>query len=137
MLELRPHHIFCMFFYMGFGYNKEFVDNMNIIEKRLFMSSNEIIRIIKRCDDICAKCPNKQKGNCNEEEKVIKLDNNMINEFGLEENKEYRFNEIINNIYKKINQGNLLNVCNDCKWFKDGTCSVDKICNQSIKWTSL
>lgn len=136
MLKLRPHHLMCMFFYRGFGYNKEFIDNMNKIQELLIEASNKEITLVKTCDVICEKCPNKKaKGYCNTEDSILKLDNNMIKEFNLVENKRYRFKEIVGLVLLEIKEENFIRVCKDCMWFKTGICSVDKILEQRVKWS--
>ncbi|OOM10601.1 DUF1284 domain-containing protein [Clostridium saccharobutylicum] len=135
MLLLRPHHINCLFFYKGLGYNKEFVEGMNEISILLKKDSNTALKLVKRCDNLCSNCPNKQLDNiCITKEKVDSLDYNTLQVYNLKLNKEYKFKEIIDNIYKNFNKNNFHAICSTCNWYKQGICSDNAIIDQLKNW---
>lgn len=120
---------------MGYGYNKEFVENMKSIETNLIKNSSEIIKFITSSDDICIYCPNNMNNNyCAGEENIKLLDRNAIDEYKLNLDEEYSFKEIVDNIYINFTSKNLLNVCSSCEWYRQGTCNENIIESQKQKW---
>lgn len=135
MLHLRPHHINCIFFYKGLGYNEEFSDKMNLIQKMLKEYPNTEIKLTKRCDELCKVCPNKKlEGSCKSEENILKLDNNTLSEYKLQEDKNYVFNELVNNIYMNFDEHKFYKICKECEWYKQGVCDKNNIEEHKNKW---
>lgn len=135
MLLLRPHHVNCIFFYKGLGYSKEFVEGMNNIINLLNKNPYSKIKLITKCDDLCINCPNRQNNNtCLADKKVNDLDFNTLKIYGLKENKEYAFNEIINNIYRNFDKNKFHKICSNCNWYKSDTCCESIILEQSRLW---
>ncbi len=54
MPGLRGHHLVCLHFFKGEGYNEEFVENL---KSTLRAAQDKEIEILGGADDICAKCP--------------------------------------------------------------------------------
>ena len=80
VVELRGHHLICLHFFRGEGYNKDFVENLRrIIEK----AESEFVRVVNGADDVCKKCPYNVNGICNysetSEEEVRELDELALN----------------------------------------------------------
>lgn len=126
MVKIRPHHIFCTLAYEGKGYSKDFILNMDKIVEKL-KQEDAVCEIVFGNDDICKKCPYNTQNICKFKIKVEKMDNIMIKEFNLKEEK-------INYLYlkKKILEMKNLNkieqVCKNCEWEKDCMC-IEKINN--------
>ncbi|MCQ2023333.1 DUF1284 domain-containing protein, partial [Clostridium butyricum] len=97
MLIIRPHHINCLFFFKGLGYNYDFTSNMNNIKNTLIKDSNIKIKLVSHCDMICNHCPSKSSDICLFHDKVTLLDYNTLNEYHLNINTEYDFSYIIEN----------------------------------------
>lgn len=127
LFNLRPHHINCIFFYIGKGYSEDFVKNMTKIIFLLQKDKNNKIKFITSCDDLCKHCPNKINNICYYNDKVNKLDQSCIKIYNINLNKIYTFNEIKNNIYKTFNEKNFIKICQNCEWFTTGICSKNKI----------
>jgi hypothetical protein len=53
MPALRGHHLVCLHFFRGEGYNEEFVENLMTVLKT---AENEVIEVLHGSDDVCAKC---------------------------------------------------------------------------------
>ncbi|HDL15578.1 MAG TPA: DUF1284 domain-containing protein [Euryarchaeota archaeon] len=53
MLKLRGHHLLCLNFFKGEGYNRNFVDNLR---KVLDKAKREEFYIAIGSDDICIAC---------------------------------------------------------------------------------
>ena len=97
LFNLRPHHINCIFFYIGKGYSEDFVKNMTKIIFLLQKDKNNKIKFITSCDDLCKHCPNKINNICYYNDNVNKLDQSCIK------------------------------ICQNCEWFTTGICSKNKI----------
>lgn len=54
MLNLRGHHLICLHFFSGEGYDTSFIKNLRDVLKR---AEDEEIEIISTADNICTKCP--------------------------------------------------------------------------------
>ena len=123
---LRPHHINCIYFFEGLGYDEKFTQNMkNIIDK---LSKNKLsLKFVKNCDCLCKYCPNKIDNSCKTEEHIKQLDELTIINYNLDLNKIYSFQEIYDNYYKNFDKMKFLNICQSCEWFKSGVCSMEKI----------
>ncbi len=135
MLLLRPHHINCIFFYRGFGYNNHFIEEINNILTLFKKNPNTKIKLTIKCDNLCVNCPNKQlSGVCITKEKVDKLDYNTLQIYNLKENEEYTFKQIIDIIYKNFDKYKFHKICSTCNWYKQGVCNEDIIKEQLEKW---
>jgi len=109
-IVLRPHHLQCLKYYVGNGYSKSFVENMNNVVNLL--KTSHYITLKCELDDVCKTCPNKKDNKCITQDKVIRYDRLILEKLNLKENETYdlsTINEIVKN-------NNLLDVCNDCEW---------------------
>lgn len=135
MLLLRPHHINCIFFYRGLGYNQEFVDGMNKTLDFLNKNPNSKIKLAVKCDNLCSNCPNKQNNDtCLTNNNVKKLDFKTLDTYNLKNNHVYSFEEIILKIYKNFDKDKFNKICNTCNWYKEGVCADIVIEDQLKKW---
>ena len=54
-IKLRGHHLICLHFFKGEGYNPEFVKNLREILKRV--EAGEELEVCSGADDVCKTCP--------------------------------------------------------------------------------
>jgi len=54
-VKLRGHHLICLHFFTGEGYNPEFITNLGEILMRV--RSGETIEVCSGADDVCTMCP--------------------------------------------------------------------------------
>ncbi len=111
MINLRYHHLLCLYYFKGFGYDEKFINNMGKIKAKY---QNEEINLVTSFDDLCKSCPNKVDGLCRWEDKVIRYDNNMKNI--IEKGNNILYSDIEDKIKEIINDKNRLHICDDCKW---------------------
>jgi hypothetical protein len=138
MLLLRPHHINCIFFYKGLGYNNDFVTGMNSILSLIKNNPNIKVNLIVNCDNLCDKCPNMKANKiCISNENVTKLDYNTLKIYNLKENHEYIFTEIINTLYKNFDANKFHEICSSCNWYKEGVCNDTIISAQIKTWNFI
>jgi len=62
MIRLRGHHLICLNFYRGEGYDRVFVENLEDIMRRA--DRGEEIEVVAGADDICRVCPTLREGKC-------------------------------------------------------------------------
>lgn len=122
MLILRPHHLFCIKWFVGNGYSPEFTKNMyKIIEKLNKPQSQAIITLDS--DDICLKCPNMTPNKiCTAYEKVSCMDSKIIKYFSLSLGKPYKYSYLHNKIELSLTDKIIKEVCQDCQWFSLNLC---------------
>lgn len=121
-MRLRPHHLLCTQGYSGKGYSDDFVQNMTAITNRLRNEAGIVIHIVFSTDDICAKCPQMIDHDlCKDNDKVKRFDKKLIDYFGLEE-KEYIFQNIVDEINSKMTESMMDDICSDCGWYPVSAC---------------
>ena len=54
-IKLRGHHLICLHFFTGEGYDPEFIRNLREILMRV--QSGETVEICSGADDVCIMCP--------------------------------------------------------------------------------
>lgn len=116
LIKVRPHHLLCLNFFIGYGYSDEFTEHMKKM-KAYLEENNPEIEIISGEDVFCGKCPH-NKGKCESFDKVNSLDKNVISESKIKSGDKmhyFEFEEIIRN--KIIKADKLESVCaNTCEW---------------------
>jgi hypothetical protein len=121
MLVLRAHHLLCIQGYVGNGYNREFVYNMNRVIKAL--KYNPYIKIIAKTDVICSACPhNTINSLCEDEYKVSYLDNEVLKLLGINSNSVFHYKSILKILKEKLDRENFIRICSNCGWFSQGYC---------------
>ena len=116
-LTLRAHHLLCLKGFQGYGYDEDFVKNMIKVNSNRKLN-NTTIYITNSPDDICKKCPNLKNNICENEkqnERIIKMDNEVLKKF---DNKN-QFSSI--KLFKMINilfntKESVSKICFQCKW---------------------
>ncbi|MCS7121886.1 MAG: DUF1284 domain-containing protein [Archaeoglobaceae archaeon] len=113
MVKLRGHHLVCLNFFEGKGYDDRFVENLNRILKKL--ESGETIEIVDGIDDVCNACPY-NKGFCsykeNFEEKIREMDYEALKLLKVE--KTVKWPEIKYKV--KLIMKDWKKYCDDCDW---------------------
>jgi len=61
-IKLRGHHLICLHFFRGEGYNPEFVDNLRTALKRI--EAGEGAKVVEGPDDVCRMCPYLKESLC-------------------------------------------------------------------------
>jgi hypothetical protein len=128
MLFLRGHHLICLNFFSGKGYDEVFVDNLKGIMKGI---DAEVIRITDGPDDVCKSCPHLKGNRClydkEAEEEVREMDSKALQLLNIKA-REISWREIKDQIplifsewYKSYClQCDWLRVCNENELFIKG-----------------
>ena len=118
-INLRPHHLLCISFFKGKGYNDEFVSNMTSIVSALKENKDTLISLVSGKDDLCAHCPNNQNGICTAEDKSSRYDQLTLTALGIDTNSH---SQILYSTLRAladeriINCGKRESICGDCQW---------------------
>lgn len=121
MIKLRPHHLLCTKAYVGKGYNKDFIENMNLIISNLKKPETNIY-ITFSTDNICNSCPNLiNKNECISNIKVKELDYKVIKHFNIEE-KIYNYSKLIKHMESIITEKIIEDICSTCEWYNNSDC---------------
>jgi hypothetical protein len=117
MVRLRGHHLVCLHFFLGEGYNPEFVDNLKEVLKR--SEAGEEIEILAGADDVCRACPYLKGGICfydnQAEDEIREMDKTAIKLLGLEDRGKVNWSEIkkkIPGVFRKWAK----RYCEECDW---------------------
>lgn len=62
MLNLRGHHLICLNFFQGEGYDQAFIENLREVIGKA--GSGQEITVVKGADDICRACPSLVHNRC-------------------------------------------------------------------------
>lgn len=116
-LILRGHHLLCLKGFQGYGYSKDFTENMNEINSQR-KSEYTTVKLTDSPDDICKACPSLNEGFCqteSENEKIIKMDREVLKKF--DTSKEYEAIELFEEIDKIYNtKESVSKICFNCIW---------------------
>lgn len=115
MIDLRPHHGMCLFFFQGKGYSDAFTENMTKIKRAL--DANPLVRLTNEADAICSACPNNQNEICISLEKVNRYDSSVLELCSLEAGSVLSFQDLQQRIRRNILEaGKRPQICGDCQW---------------------
>jgi len=61
MMKLRGHHLICLHFYDGEGYDEPFIENL---EEVIEAVKREGVVVAEGADDVCSPCPHRTEDRC-------------------------------------------------------------------------
>ncbi|HBC96104.1 MAG TPA: DUF1284 domain-containing protein [Clostridium sp.] len=121
MLILRAHHIFCIQGYIGKGYSKDFVKNMDKVVNSL--NPDALVKIVTEADDLCSKCPHMLKDHhCDSQAKISFLDASSLKTLTIKPNYIYKYRDLLDALNKNLTFKNFRETCAVCSWFSCGYC---------------
>lgn len=116
MPALRGHHLVCLHFFNGEGYNNEFIENLS---KVLTTAEYHKIDVLHGADDVCSKCPNLKQEKCNYTEsadvEIREMDKKALHLLGLSGGASIGWKDIRKRI-PGIFQMWYREYCNSCGW---------------------
>ncbi len=116
MPALRGHHLICLHFFDGSGYNPEFIANL---EKTLDAAEDGDIEVCSGADDICMACPSLENNVCNNSENSDKeirgMDSSAIELLNLSEGSKIKWSEIRSMLHQMFPAWHK-RYCLDCQW---------------------
>ena len=133
-LRIRAHHLLCIPRFYGGGYNKIFGKNLKGICLEIRKNPDTKIKAVKKCDDICGKCPYKEDDICKKTPKlndwILALDNKVFKKFKLKENSVHKAKDIFNLSMDKIDSKNIKDICKGCVFLEN---CIKVVINNSFK----
>jgi hypothetical protein len=118
MLNLRGHHLICLNFFKGEGYDEVFIKNLKEILGKM---EKENIKVVEGFDDICKSCPYLKDGKCQyeegAEEKIREQDKVALELLKIKEGEIVKWEEIKNKLLEVFSQW-YERYCYDCDWLK-------------------
>ena len=122
-VALRPHHLTCLFFYVGKGYSEAFVARMDEVSRRVRQSDCRVVLTGGR-DVICEDCPHWRidLDRCDSAERVARMDERTLAEYGLRLGREYVARELMDAMFRRFDVARFERICGDCAWRVQGVC---------------
>jgi hypothetical protein len=116
MPTLRGHHLICLHFFSGEGYDRIFIENL---ERTLHRVKSEGLEIRTGGDDVCRKCPYLKDGICRHSENVDaeiqEMDRKALTLLGLSAGDSVVWQSITNRV-PDIFVDWFRAYCFDCEW---------------------
>lgn len=134
MPNLRGHHLICLHFFNGEGYNPEFIMNLQDVMKT---AEYEDIRISPGSDDVCIKCPYLKEKRCyyneNSDEEIKRMDREALGLLNFNTGMNVGWNDIKDRLPELFNAWYKA-YCTACGWKRacEGSASYLQLKN-SIK----
>ncbi len=114
-MKLRGHHLICLQFFKGKGYNKDFVENA---KKMVEFWENNPAEIVKEADDVCKRCPFQKNGRCSHPKyKVDEIDELALTLLGLKTGDKVK-KDFVKKQLPKIFEEWKEKACRNCEWKK-------------------
>jgi hypothetical protein len=116
-IKLRGHHLICLHFFRGEGYNPEFVANLREVIKRA--EAGEEIEVYSGADDVCKMCPYLKEGICfydkDTEAEIREMDRRAIRLLRLKTRWRVKWLDIREKIPQIFREWSK-EYCEDCDW---------------------
>lgn len=116
-LTIRGHHLLCLKGFQGYGYDKNFVKNMNSVNSKRKLSETTVY-LCDCPDDICSSCPNLIDGICENESQnkmIMSMDREVLKK--IDSTKEHNSIELFDKIDEIFNtEESVSKICFNCKW---------------------
>ncbi|MCE5194881.1 MAG: DUF1284 domain-containing protein [Nitrospiraceae bacterium] len=114
--KLRGHHLICLHFFSGKGYDQEFIENL----KRTISASLESgLEITLGADNICEKCPNLKDEKCsytsNADRIILKMDEFALKLLGENAGAKLEWDSVKEKI-PSIFKSWMKKYCKKCSW---------------------
>lgn len=118
-IKLRGHHLLCLHFFTGEGYNPEFIGNLKEILIRA--QSGEEIEVCSGVDDVCSACPFLKERRCrydkHAENEIQKMDRDATKLLKIEQGMKVMWFDIQERA-KGILRTWKKDYCKSCTWRK-------------------
>jgi len=120
--SLRGHHLICLHFFKGEGYDTAFVENLGRV---IDSTAREGVVVHSGADDVCHACPHLAGGGCNymadNEEEIKRLDAIALKLLNLEAGDKADW-EALRKTLPRIFPEWKTRACGKCDWLR--TCST-------------
>lgn len=107
---LRGHHLVCLHFFQGKGYDDRFVENLHGV---LASVKQWGTLVLSGADDVCKACPHLNFELCRDEKEIREMDEDAVALLGVTEGKRYDW-KILEERVKTIFSPWYRNYCSAC-----------------------
>lgn len=122
---LRGHHLICLHFFNGEGYDEAFIKNLR---HTLSRAEEEMVTVSSGADNVCASCLHLKQNKCqseeNAEESIKEMDAKALALFRLSCNDQIKWDTLKNKIPEIFSEWFSL-YCAECNW--RGACEKDAV----------
>ena len=129
MPTLRGHHLICLHFFDGEGYDDAFIRNLEDILRR---TEEEDVEISFGADDVCSACLHLKEGRCMQsegaDESIRGMDEKAFELLGLSISDRVSWNVLQNEIPGIFPEWYSL-YCNECDW--------RRVCEKSVLFKEI
>jgi len=116
MPSLRGHHLVCLHFFNGEGYNEMFIDNLRAV---LNSAKDGEVEVSRGADDICRKCPHLNHARCryseDADEGIAEIDERALDLLHLSQGTKVKWDEVKGKL-SRIFQIWYNTYCLTCAW---------------------
>jgi hypothetical protein len=116
MPSLRGHHLVCLHFFTGEGYDAAFIRNLRNIMTR---ADDEDVSITSGADDVCTSCLHFREGRCyyteNADPDIREMDKKALDLLNLSDTGQVRWDELRDLVRKIFPEWYSL-YCSECDW---------------------
>lgn len=127
---LRGHHLICLHFFHGEGYDETFINNL---KKIVGLAEQDIITISSGADDVCKECVYLKKGKCelsdNADKAIRKMDIKALTLLDHSDGDKVKWIEMKDNV-SRIFPDWYFQYCKECEWKK--ACEKDDYFKQLL-----
>jgi hypothetical protein len=96
VIKLRGHHLVCLQFFRGEGYNREFIANLEDVIGRA--EKGEEIEVVEGADDVCRACPALKGDECvakpGVDAEIREMDKEAASHLGVKVGERVRWQEV-------------------------------------------
>lgn len=106
--------------FQRYGYNQNFIENMDRIVKDVKSNPDLLIEVTEDCDTVCLACPHNKKDMCLREEgaqeKVKNMDRQVLKKLGLKKGGKISAGDISQLTDTELQSSDIEEICGDCDW---------------------
>lgn len=133
-MKLRPHHLLCIQGYSVKGYSEEFVKNMTENVRKLWEEEGTMVTLTDGTDQLCMACPNRlSERQCRDDAKVLSFDRKVLEYFGLETGRTYRYMDLIREIDSRMTPELMEDICGSCSWYPVSACRRNVLSGKYVR----
>jgi hypothetical protein len=116
-IKLRGHHLICLNFFSGEGYDIDFIKNLEYVVERINMGV--VIKLVEGADDICERCSNLKGGMCyykqGADDGIRRMDSMAMDLLGVQKGQELLWDQIKKRLPLVMAKWRDV-FCNCCEW---------------------
>ncbi len=116
MPKLRGHHLICLHFFNGMGYDEEFIKEL---KRTIVRTSQEPVDVVAGPDDVCKRCPHLREGRCayttGADEEITFMDGEALRLLGLSSGSSVQWQDLRHSIQRVFSRWHEA-YCTDCDW---------------------